>query len=166
MSDLGSRSVDDARPLSEIVNLETVHQLGGAFEAAQPPEDRMSLNVNIGATETHIEDEVLAVRVPFRLTVVRGSDMPSDPEPDDGDSSPTVLLSVDAAFMLTYSMATGDEEIDESAVTAFASTNAVFNAWPYWREYVGTSISRATYPHLVVPVLRIEGGRLVMGGSG
>lgn len=42
---------------------------------------------------------------------------------------------------------------DEHDLHQFVHYNVVFNAWPYWREYVSSTINRAGLPRTVLPVL-------------
>ena len=67
-----------------------------------------------------------------------------DPEP----------YSAYARFRLLYSIEEGPQ-LDPSDVRQFAEWNAVFNAWPYWREYVSSVVNRAQLPRFVVPVMGI-----------
>ena len=36
-----------------------------------------------------------------------------------------------------------------------AAWNVMFNAWPYWREYLSSTINRAHLPLFVLPVMRL-----------
>ena len=45
--------------------------------------------------------------------------------------------------------------VGEEGPEAFAQVNAVFNAWPYWRELVQASLARMSMPALTVPVFRV-----------
>ena len=40
-------------------------------------------------------------------------------------------------------------------VQQFVYWNAVFNVWPYWREYLSSTINRAGLPRFVAPVMRV-----------
>jgi hypothetical protein len=61
---------------------------------------------------------------------------------------------VTARFRLLYSISPG-EPLDSADLAQFAAWNAVFNAWPYWREYVSSTINRAHLPQFIVPVMRV-----------
>jgi hypothetical protein len=69
---------------------------------------------------------------------------PADPAP----------IQITVTFAMTYLMpdagAYPDDVLDE-----FARINAVFNAWPYWREYVQSTTSRMNLPPMVLPVMRV-----------
>ncbi len=64
---------------------------------------------------------------------------------------------VRGTFGLSYKIPTG-ESFSSEELTAFAGINAVFNAWPYWRELVQASLARMSMPTLTVPVFRLSPG--------
>ena len=59
-----------------------------------------------------------------------------------------------ARFRLTYSVPPGTALTDDE-IENFAHWNAVFNAWPYWREYLSSTINRAGLPRFAVPVMKL-----------
>jgi hypothetical protein len=59
-----------------------------------------------------------------------------------------------ARFRLQYSVGSGPRLSDED-IHQFAAWNSMFNAWPYWREYLSSTINRAHLPQFVVPVMRL-----------
>ncbi len=65
------------------------------------------------------------------------------------------VLSVSATFVLVYTL-DSFEGISERDLEAFSVTNGVFNAWPYWREFVQSTTSRMGIPgSITMPVYRI-----------
>jgi hypothetical protein len=62
-------------------------------------------------------------------------------------------LIVEASFILIYSVDSFDG-LDEKNIEAFAVTNGVFNAWPYWREFVQNTTVRMGLSPLTIPVFR------------
>jgi preprotein translocase subunit SecB len=64
------------------------------------------------------------------------------------------FLNVEATFLLLYKIS-NIEGLDDLAFTSFAEINGVYNAWPYWREFVQSTSSRMGLPPLTVPVFRI-----------
>lgn len=70
------------------------------------------------------------------------------------DSEDRAVITVDATFVLTYLLEDFDG-IRKSGYQQFADMNGVYNAWPYWREFVQTTIARMGLPALVLPVFRI-----------
>jgi preprotein translocase subunit SecB len=62
-------------------------------------------------------------------------------------------IHIQATFGLLYAISSMDG-INESNLNAFAITNGVYNAWPYWREYVQSSTARMGVPPIVLSVFR------------
>jgi hypothetical protein len=61
-------------------------------------------------------------------------------------------LEIEAEFALRYRL-TQQGVHDSNSVDAFAKMNGVYNAWPYWREFVQSTVARMGLPPLVVGVL-------------
>jgi hypothetical protein len=59
-----------------------------------------------------------------------------------------------ARFRLLYTVKS-EARLKRSDIEQFAHWNAVFNAWPYWREYLSSTINRAQLPQFVAPVMRV-----------
>lgn len=70
----------------------------------------------------------------------------------EGSSEPVV--SIKARFELKYSIP-GDLVPTQEELGAFAEVNGVFNAWPYWREFIQSTISRMNLPPVILPLFRI-----------
>ena len=63
-------------------------------------------------------------------------------------------MEVRGTFELSYRFPE-EESFSSEELTAFGQVNAVFNAWPYWRELVQASLARMSMPTLTVPVFRV-----------
>ncbi len=61
---------------------------------------------------------------------------------------------VAASFELDYQIPS-DLDPSPQELRAFAETNAVFNAWPYWREFAQSMAARMNLPPLTLPLFRI-----------
>jgi len=59
-----------------------------------------------------------------------------------------------ARFELRY-FVPNDVELSEGLLEEFATTNGIFNAWSYWREYVQSTLSRMELPPLSLPLYRV-----------
>jgi hypothetical protein len=64
------------------------------------------------------------------------------------------ILKVTAVFEITYRLP-GGATASEKALQEFASTNAVFNAWPFLREFFVSITQRMDLPPLVLPLVRV-----------
>ena len=63
------------------------------------------------------------------------------------------LVSVETSFELQYRLPEGFRA-DPDTLTTFAETNGIYNAWPYWREFVQSTFARMGLPPVVLPLLR------------
>lgn len=70
------------------------------------------------------------------------------------DDEETPQAEVQGSFELVYRLP-NDVTFSDEELQGFADFNAVFNAWPYWRELVQTSLARMSLPPLIVPVFRV-----------
>lgn len=74
---------------------------------------------------------------------------------DDEDATGEQALSIECQFSLTYA-APSVSELPRLNIKAFAHTNGIFNAWPYWREFAQNMGARMGLPPLVIPVFRFS----------
>lgn len=89
------------------------------------------------------EKDSFWVSISFNLDATAG---------DPSRAQPT--FQIEASFLLRYHVASvGDFE--DRAFAAFARTNGVFNAWPYWREFVQSMTARMGLTPFVIPVFRL-----------
>ena len=73
----------------------------------------------------------------------------------DGIPEVDPFFFVECTISLVYSL-DSFVDIDQEKLVAFALTNGVYNAWPYWREFVQSSTVRMGLPALVPPVFRFR----------
>lgn len=64
------------------------------------------------------------------------------------------IIGIASEFLLTYTIS-GFEGLTDEGIKEFGNLNGVFNAWPYWREFVQNTIARMNLPPLTIPVFRI-----------
>jgi hypothetical protein len=88
------------------------------------------------------DDGTFRIEVTFKIEVLSAGD----------DEKPQA--EVRATFELSYRIPS-DESFSADALAAFARTNAVFNAWPYWREFVQATLARMLMPALTIPLFRL-----------
>lgn len=70
------------------------------------------------------------------------------------DDDERLQAEIRATFELSYAIP-DEESFSPEELEAFAEGNAVFNAWPYWRELVQASLARMSLPPLTLPVFRV-----------
>jgi hypothetical protein len=64
------------------------------------------------------------------------------------------VIAIDASFVLTYRI-NNFQGLTQKGFEQFANLNGIYNAWPYWREFVQNTIARMGLSHLSIPVFRI-----------
>ncbi len=141
----------------------------GGTELAIPVSDRVQIQ-NVLIIESHAkrgEDEAFAgVGFNHKITGVEFSKEEETGEmgvqitivlaaTKDGKVQRDPALLLMAKLMLNYKISSFEGLTDEN-LRAFANTNGVFNAWPYWREFVQNMTVRMGLPPVVAPVFRIR----------
>jgi hypothetical protein len=76
-------------------------------------------------------------------------------ESDDPEDEPLGPYYLFARFRVLYRIAEDGADLSPDDVAQFVMWNAVFNAWPYWREYLSSTINRAQLPRFLVPVMGV-----------
>ena len=66
----------------------------------------------------------------------------------------TSVVTVKAAFELTYGLPKGFA-VTRRELEDFAETNGVFNAWPYWREFIQNMFARMDLRQPTLPLYRV-----------
>ena len=71
----------------------------------------------------------------------------------DGDGHASGFY-LEATFVLAYFLPSR-VGLNQQAIQAFGERNAVFNAWPFWREFVQSTTVKGGLPPLRVPLFRV-----------
>ncbi|MEW6669770.1 MAG: hypothetical protein AB1512_31560 [Thermodesulfobacteriota bacterium] len=95
------------------------------------------------------QEKQFTARVEFAL---KGTADSKKDNGGEGEKVEVVKLSVD--YVLVYSLADGSQFSKED-LESFCHVNAVYNAWPYWREFVQSSTGRMQLPTLMLPLLKL-----------
>jgi hypothetical protein len=98
-----------------------------------PPEGQAVLLDIYVSAQHQLVDGALVAEIKFRTKTVPPS------------------LQADATFYLRYALASAVSDRDAAS---FTKHNAVFNAWPYWRELVQSCALRMGLAPLTMPLLR------------
>ena len=135
--------IDLAAPVSQRVELESLLLLETIarrqlLRGKLPAHISVNVNVKIDANK---KEGVIQVRPHFVL-VARFDD-------ESGDE----LLRIEAVFLLHYRVPSF-EGLRKPNIMAFGEMNGLFNAWPYWREFVQATTVRMGFPALTIPVYR------------
>ena len=140
---------DLAVPVSDRVQIKRM--ILTETRASRADEDRFKvgkfgLKYHHVVANVNLDRERAEVAVKVSFTVITVEDIDPELEP---------AVSIEATFVLIYSL-DSIEGIENDNLAAFGVTNAVYNAWPYWREFVQSTAVRMGLPALVVPVFRFS----------
>lgn len=152
--DTGLDVVADISKLISVVQIENVRLVEAHLRASvsTPPDD--------GDTETEmklgrkavvvddVKDGHFNVRADFVFKLVSQAKDGSEAENEQP------LVEISACLELGYRLPP-DAQFSKEELSEFGNVNAVFNAWPYWREFIQSSISRMGLPPVVLPVFRL-----------
>lgn len=103
---------------------------------------------------------------PFKLLVTHHSASQSrDPnliiraqfkfEGKDSANPPSTIFTIECSFELVYELQ-GQDPVTQIQIEAFKDGNAIFNCWPYVREFVQNMATRMGFQPPPVPLLRIK----------
>jgi hypothetical protein len=107
--------------------------------------DIISVSIGVKAKRVESAADQLIVEVGFRLAGLKRGDPPKN----------KTAFCVECTFELSYQLRPGFTPTTEQA-KAFKDGNAIFNCWPYCRQYAQDMIQRIGYPPLVLPFLRVQ----------
>jgi preprotein translocase subunit SecB len=110
-----------------------------------PSEEFEGLTVNFGFdsdTSANENDKTINVKSKFETFAQKG-------EEADINNAP---IRIQGEYELEYSLESFDN-IKPENIRAFGLMNGVYNAWPYWREFVQSMTVRMGLPPLTLPVI-------------
>jgi len=109
--------------------------------SALPENIRVTMGHQVEWTMDPDTDSQLCVKVSFELGIM------SEEEDEQ-------LAEVRGVFELVY-VVPKPEAFAREEFEGFSEVNGVFNAWPYWREQVHSSMARMSLPPITVPLHRV-----------
>lgn len=106
--------------------------------------------IEYGNTE-HPEQVLRLFRVHLlgELLMVRAMNVDQQ-QPEPGD----IRIRLIAKYASDYRV-TKDGEIPQEALDEFALKNAGFHVWPYWREYIQSTLARMQLPPFTLPMYQV-----------
>lgn len=145
-----SEVAEKAKPVSERVQILEIRLLESRSEQKRFEEEASKRIMQTIQVETHLDQKhsKLVVFPHFMLLVKR-----HDASPED------IFVRIEARFAITYSI-DPQEGLTQDNYDAFGERNGVYNAWPYWREFVQSTTVRMGLPPLTLPVFRVGVSRL------
>jgi preprotein translocase subunit SecB len=137
--------LDLAVEVAQRIEIESIRLLSASASqqpqvvTEKPPDIEMEVAAQAAMNP---QQQKIAVRAKFTL-IGRYPGQTQEPPP----------LLIVAEFELVYALATL-EGLGEAHFRAFGEINGVYNAWPYWREFVQSTLVRMGLPSLTIPVYR------------
>lgn len=130
-------------PVSQLVELNTIFIVESSarrklLRGELPPGINLSVDV-----ETDVDKGQGIVQVRPRFELIARYDETASGE----------LLRIAAIFLLQYRLASF-EGLTKANFNAFGEMNGLYNAWPYWREFVQATTVRMGLPTITIPVYR------------
>ena len=119
-----------------------------ADDEGGPIEARIARNAHISEMP---DNGLFVVRVDFSFLGHRDGDKRAR-------AASSAVVSISVSYELTYRIPTNMSTSTE-ALTEFAKANGVFNAWPYFREFVHSALARMGLPPFILPVYRLVQSR-------
>ena len=149
MSDLG-----ELIRLIEIENIRVVEaNLRTSIRLSDEPEG-LEADVRRNARVVQLPDQgVFVIRVDFAFTAHRmGGEEEQAEKKSRADDAAAIVVAV--SFEATYRIP-ATASAPENVLNEFAELNGIFNAWPYFREFVHAALARMGLPPFILPVYRL-----------
>jgi hypothetical protein len=146
---------------ARLQNIDRVWQLHGEFGrlpiiADGDPQPEFAVLGTVGKLAADSKGLVANVDLGFRLTATPepGQDIPN--ELVHKETGRVILAYVKASFAITYTLRDGPA-LTDADVHDFCSVNAIHNAWPFWREFITSALTRSGLHGVPVPPFMIQG---------
>lgn len=143
---VGKSAMSQVAEVAREIELKDIRVI--SFASEQRPEligPKMDVRQGID-TETTADMEAGEIRVTIRFTA---DALPLEQESAD------VAVRIAVTFELAY-QCEAVERLSDEALEAFGKINGVYNAWPYWREFVHSTTVRMGLSPLIMPVFRLS----------
>ncbi|MGH9622171.1 MAG: hypothetical protein ACRD4Q_07885 [Candidatus Acidiferrales bacterium] len=107
--------------------------------------DNVALQTQVSFEPTNVssEAETLVLSVSFVFRIIEGE-----------NRAGAEIVRIDCQLEADYGVRP-DCVLTDQQIAAFHSGNAIFNCWPFFREYVQNSTVRMNYPAPPIPLLRL-----------
>lgn len=150
-NDVGTKKPDPTRILLRLRELTGITQVKGSLEVVGAPE-HPPFAVKLAANQTamRLGDEGLQVVAEYEFS---GFNSPPTDAPASAEEQPSgePFVHISATYVAHYALEPGEQFSDADA-QAFAFLNGTLNTYPYWREFVWTSLGRAELPPYHLPI--------------
>lgn len=128
------------------------------FDATRDPETEFAVFGAHGGISGDGSQLIASVDLGFRLSTLpeEGAEIPAELLQEH--TGRVVVAYVRAAYMITYAIEDGPA-LTTADIEEFCRVNAIHTAWPFWREFVTSSLSRGGLEAVPVPMFNVYGSR-------
>lgn len=140
-----------AERVAALVEITDVRLIAAEMRSGPKPSGKLRAEL-ARSTESHADLDSKAITVAVSLALRGECDAPEPAAGDQPKGEPAI--SIQAKYLLRYTLAEMPA-LTKAETDAFGDLNGVYNVWPFWREFVYSSLARMGLPPLVLPVLRI-----------
>jgi len=142
------RDPEDFKIISKVARkskVVKVTMISGNFELAGQTSfpEKLIASLSVLGEIYNLEEKSFTAKVTITFKGVRSED----------DKTPKV--SIVGSFILYYSLHDANE-FTEDEIKIFCEVNAVYNAWPFLREYISSVLARLDLPQFALPLLKLS----------
>lgn len=112
---------------------------------------KITNETNGESSTQHIFSVTYALGV--RLAQLASTSIQEDPADTEKAAEPLVMAELTAHFIAEYELK--KDGLEQEALAMFAERNALYHIWPYWREYISSTVSRTRLPAIPLPTIQI-----------
>lgn len=107
--------------------------------------------------EPKYEDKSASYKLKFKHFVEKAEILLLESDNDSGEEQLVrVFLQLGCRLLTEYLM---KEPLEQSAIDEFATENASYHVWPYWREYLSSQCLRLNLPKIILPTKQLATNR-------
>lgn len=149
--------------------LDSMMMLAGQFGEIDPAKEDGLPDVSpemvaLNATTALVQDDPLLV-VLIKMNLVIPPVASELRDENDSRSNAATYLKISGEYKVSYKWNDGDcaSDFEPAQIHCFSRINSVYNVWPYWREYVNTTLNRMAMPPFTLPLLTAENAVQLVG---
>ena len=131
-----------------VLHTSSLERMGETDPLLYPTRIRRESEVKISVDKvSFVDDEDGTIRIlrAYVQLVVLGFDE------DEKNAEAHPLFAIRGEYRVDYLEA---KELTDNELDAFTEFNSVHNVWPFWRQHVHETISRASLPRITIPLFR------------
>lgn len=149
---------------SLLKHVEKLVQLNGEFHRLPvEPVGQLQSEFAVFETAGSVREDgnqlIASVDLGFRLSFMVDEDTEALAEFIEEDTDRLVLVHIRAQYLITYGLELGAPP-KSAEVEDFCRVNAVHTAWPFWREFVMSSLTRGGLDCVPVPMFNVYGAQI------